>query len=121
MLSKNKKEYFKQLLYERLDSLLKETDTPISDLMGPKDESLDFADRASAASNTDFALHIKERENKLILKIEEAIERLKDGTFGICDECGEEISEGRLRARPITTMCIKCKSEEELKEKLRGA
>jgi DnaK suppressor protein len=121
MLSKKKKEYFKKLLIHRLNDLFEETDSPIRDLHELNDESLDFADQAAVTANMDFALHIKERENKLVLKIQEALERLQNGTFGICDECGEEISEQRLRARPIATLCIMCKREEEAKEKLRGA
>jgi len=54
------------------------------------------------------------------LKIEEALERIENGTFGICDSCGEEIGEERLKARPVTTHCIDCKKKEEAIERARG-
>jgi len=53
-----------------------------------------------------------------MLKIQEALQRIEDGTFGICEQCGCEISEGRLEARPVTTFCIECKEEQENKEKI---
>ena len=55
----------------------------------------------------------------LTKKIKHALSRLKDGTFGICKECGEEICEGRLQARPVSTLCIKCKEKQETEEKIR--
>jgi len=62
-------------------------------------------------------LRIRERERKLILKIKEALKRLDDETFGVCEICGGEITEERLRVRPVTTQCIECKMLEEAKEK----
>jgi len=59
----------------------------------------------------------KQRERILTRKIKHALSRLKDGTFGICKECGEEICEGRLQARPVATLCIKCKEKQETEEK----
>ena len=64
-------------------------------------------------------LRIRDRERKLISKIDKALDRIEDGTFGICEECGEEITEGRLKARPVTTFCIGCKEEQEKLEKTR--
>jgi DnaK suppressor protein len=63
-------------------------------------------------------LRIKDRERKLIQKIKEALDRIENGTFGICDSCGKPISEKRLMARPVTTQCIECKTEDEQKERL---
>jgi DnaK suppressor protein len=74
-------------------------------------------DRASQESDRTFELRIRDRERRLLAKIREALERIDDGTFGVCEECGEEISEARLRARPVTTLCIDCKMEEERQEK----
>ena len=65
-------------------------------------------------------LRIRDRERKLIAKIEQALERVANQTFGVCEECGEDISEGRLKARPVTTMCIACKSRAEALERSRG-
>ena len=78
----------------------------------------DPTDRASLESDRNFELRIRDRERKLILKIREAIERLDEGEFGICESCGEDISEARLKARPVTTLCIDCKTEQERQEKI---
>jgi DnaK suppressor protein len=79
----------------------------------------DLGDQASAEIDRNFMLRIKGRERKLIKKIEEAIERIEEGTFGICEKCGEDIDLRRLDARPVTTMCIECKTLQEEEEKLR--
>jgi len=79
----------------------------------------DLGDQASAEIDRNFMLRIKGRERKLIKKIEEAVERIDEGIFGICDKCGEEIDIRRLEARPVTTMCIECKTLQEEEEKLR--
>ena len=83
-------------------------------------KQVDTLDRAVTEFDTSFAFRLREREGNLIRKIEDALSRLEDGTFGICEECGEEISLGRLQARPITTLCIKCKDKQEVDEKIRG-
>ncbi len=82
---------------------------------GP-DTFADPADRAAWESDSSRDLRIRDRERKLLDKIEEAIGRIEDGTFGECEECGEMISIGRLRARPVTTLCIECKAEQEASE-----
>jgi DnaK suppressor protein len=74
-------------------------------------------------SDRNFLLRIKDRERKLIMKVKEALDRIDNGTFGVCESCGRPISEKRLMARPVTTQCIDCKTEEEKKERserLRG-
>ena len=77
-------------------------------------------DQASMEVERNYELRIRDRERRLILKMKEAIQRIDNGTFGICDDCGEEISEKRLMARPVTTQCIDCKTKEEKIEKLTG-
>lgn len=79
----------------------------------------DLGDQASAEIDRNFMLRIKGRERKLIKKIEEAVDRIDEGIFGICEKCGEEIDIRRLEARPVTTMCIECKTLQEEEEKLR--
>lgn len=79
----------------------------------------DLGDQASAEIDRSFMLRLKGRERKLLKKIEEAIERIDQGIFGICDKCGLEINIKRLEARPVTTMCIECKTLQEEEEKLR--
>ena len=79
----------------------------------------ELGDQASAEIDRNFMLKLKGRERKLLKKIDEAIEKIDNGTYGICDVCGEEINIKRLEARPVTTMCIECKTEQEEEEKLR--
>jgi DnaK suppressor protein len=78
----------------------------------------DPTDRASLESDRNFLLRIKDRERKLIQKVKEAMDRIDDGTFGICESCGRPISEKRLMARPVTTLCIECKTEREDQERV---
>jgi DnaK suppressor protein len=78
----------------------------------------DLGDRASAESDQTFSLRLLERGQKLTKKIEEALERIENGTFGICEVCSGEIAFRRLKARPVTTLCIDCKTEQEHQEKM---
>lgn len=79
----------------------------------------DTGDQASAEVDRNFMLRLREREQKLLKKIEDAIERIDDGTFGICESCGMDIDVRRLEARPVTTLCIDCKTLQEEEEKLK--
>ena len=84
------------------------------------DEEVNFpdpTDRASMESNRNSVLRIRDRERKLIFKIQEALARLEAGEFGICEKCGEEIGIERLKARPVTTLLIECKSTQEIELK----
>jgi DnaK suppressor protein len=110
--------FFKGLLEERLHVLLEEAGRIASDMR--QDRNGDFpdpTDRASLESDRNFLLRIKDRERKLIMKVKEALDRIDNGTFGICESCGRPISEKRLEARPVTTQCIDCKTEDEKKER----
>ncbi|HMK48517.1 MAG TPA: RNA polymerase-binding protein DksA [Thermodesulfovibrionales bacterium] len=78
----------------------------------------DLGDQATAEIDRNFMLRLKGREQKLLKKIEEALDRMEHGVFGICDKCGQEINIKRLEARPVTTMCIECKTLQEEEEKL---
>lgn len=110
-------EEFRALLQGQLDKLLDEARTTVNDLIEGEDNFPDPTDRASAESDRNFLLRIRDRERKLIFKIREAIARIDDGTFGACEHCGEAIGVKRLRARPVTTLCIDCKTEMESIEK----
>ena len=79
----------------------------------------DLGDQATAVADQNFMLRLKEREQKLLKKIDEALDRINQGTFGICESCGGEISFKRLKARPVTTLCIECKTKQEEDEKVR--
>ena len=117
---KNRK-FFERLLKEQLENLLKKNiDQPVSTLVEVPGQAPDFTDQATFESDMDLNIHMKERDSKLIFKIKDALERIKDGTFGFCEVCGEKISDERLKARPVTTVCIDCKKKQETQEKLRG-
>jgi DnaK suppressor protein len=77
-------------------------------------------DRATIESDRGFELRIRDREKKLMKKIKEALARIDDGVYGICAGCGEEIGVKRLEARPVTNLCIDCKTLQENKEKSMG-
>jgi len=77
----------------------------------------DPTDRASLEANRNFILRIRDRERKLMAKIQEALRRLDEGEYGICEACGEKIDVARLKARPVTTLCIDCKSNQEIEER----
>jgi len=120
MLTKKKKGYYKGLLNKRLDELLAEANGTVNGMIDLREKFPDPTDRATAESERNFTLRIRDRERKLMGKIKEALERIENGAYGICEACEEEISEGRLKARPVTTLCIDCKREQEIGEKVRG-
>jgi len=117
-MEKSKLEEFRLILQEQMDQLLRDADKTVSEMTDEKTNFPDPTDRASLESDRNFELRIRDRERKLINKIREALDRLEEGEFGVCDSCGEEIGEARLRARPVTTLCIDCKTEQERQEKI---
>ena len=117
-MNKKKLEEFRELLQEQMDQLLREADKTVSEMTDEKTNFPDPTDRASLESDRNFELRIRDRERRLINKIREALERIDNGEFGECEECGDQIGEARLKARPVTTLCIECKTEQERKEKI---
>jgi DnaK suppressor protein len=117
---KKDKEYFKELLSNRLEELLSQADNTVSGMTTPKENFPDPTDRAALEADRNFMLRIRDRESKLIKKIKQALERIENDTYGICEACGEDISVKRLKARPVTSQCIDCKSKEEALEKALG-
>lgn len=113
-------EFFKELLTRRLNELLNQAGNTVSGMTAPKENFPDPTDRASLEADRNFMLRIRDREHKLIKKIKKALERIENGTFGICESCGEDIAIKRLKARPVTSQCIECKSKEEALEKALG-
>ncbi len=112
--------FFRKLLTRRLEELLMEAEKTKNTVKAAEESSSDPMDQASNQLERDFLLRLRDRESKLMVKIKEALERIEDGTFGECEECGEEISLKRLRARPMATLCIHCKHEQEALEKKNG-
>ena len=113
-------EYFRKFLAERLEELLEHANDTVSGMIAPKENVPDPTDRASLEADRNFMLRIRDRENKLIKKIRKAIDRIENNTFGFCEKCGENISLARLKARPVTTQCIGCKTKEETVERFLG-
>ncbi len=113
-------EYFRELLHSRLRTLLGEAEKTVSGMTDNIDAFPDPTDRATLETDRNFTLRIRDRERKLISKIKSALERIEDGSYGLCEACGEPIAEKRLLARPVTTLCIECKSRQEAQEKIRG-
>lgn len=116
-MDKTDQAYFKEKLEKMSQDILSEAEKTLSEMHDNNDNYPDPTDRASAESNRSFELRIRDRERKLLNKIKEALERIKAGTYGICEMCDEEISVPRLEARPVTTLCVKCKTAQEQHER----
>jgi DnaK suppressor protein len=119
VLTSSKKAYFRKVLEQNLEVLLKGGDRD-SLTEYSEDKYSELLDMATAELDAGLSFRFRERESNLVRKIYEALKRLEDGTFGICDECGRKISEKRLLVRPIATLCIACKQREEEYERLFG-
>jgi DnaK suppressor protein len=85
------------------------------------DDVPDIVDLATSDLSLNVNVEIKERERQLMSKIDNALSKIADGSFGVCEECGDVIGTARLQVRPVTTLCIKCKEEQEEQEKRGGA
>lgn len=112
--------FFKELLYQQLRSLVDGASKTLNNISEAPENLSDSIDIANYNQDTEFALRLRDRERRLIVKIREALKRIDDGSFGICENCGAEISYDRLLVRPVTTHCIDCKTEAELLERQRG-
>jgi DnaK suppressor protein len=107
----------KQNLLAQRGTLLKEAEETLNTL--PAELNFpDMGDQASAETDRNFILRLRDRERMLLKKIDETIERIDNGPYGICDECGNEIGTKRLEARPVTTYCIECKTRKEEEERI---
>src|SRR6185369_5498236 len=112
-----KLEYFRNVLSDEMKTLLNEADKTVTEMTSDSSNFPDPTDRATQESDRNFELRIRDRERRLINKIKDALDRIDSQEFGICDDCGEEIGEARLKARPVTTQCIDCKMAAEEKER----
>jgi DnaK suppressor protein len=108
-----------QLLAKK-EEILNEAGKTLSEMTDQTSNVPDPNDRATIESGRSFELRIRDRERKLVSKIEDAIARIDDGSYGICEDCGEEIGLKRLEARPVTMLCIDCKTIQETREKSKG-
>ena len=120
MLNPEKEAYFENMLTQNLSELLIQPGKAINGSSLFDERHTEFGDLALFESNANISLHITERQHRLTEKIKYSLEKLRTGEFGICEECAEEISEERLRARPVASLCIDCKRAEEKAERLRA-
>ena len=114
------KDHFRAILDEWKRQLMEEVDSTIHHLQEEQSNFADPSDRASQEEEFSLELRTRDRERKLIRKIEEAMERIEEDDYGYCDACGIEIGIRRLEARPTATLCIDCKTLAEIKEKQVG-
>ncbi|HUT03233.1 MAG TPA: TraR/DksA C4-type zinc finger protein [bacterium] len=117
MLDKKVLVSFENMLIEHRAALLSQAAKTLKESCGDScPQSGDFADIASQESNRTLKLRLREREQKLLAKIDKALAKLDRGVYGICEHCGGDISLERLRARPVATLCIECKQDQESEE-----
>ena len=111
------KEYFRQKLVSWKSDLLKESSQTLNNLQNENEAKPDITDRASEEIDRSFELRTRDRERKLINKIDAALQRIEDGSYGYCDETGDPISIKRLEARPVATLSLEAQEMHEKAEK----
>ena len=111
------KEYFRQKLVSWKTDLLKESSQTLNNLQSENEAKPDITDRASEEIDRSFELRTRDRERKLINKIDAALKRIEDGSYGYCDETGDPISIKRLEARPVATLSLEAQEMHEKAEK----
>ena len=117
-MNERQREYFRVKLLTWKDDILKEAKSTLQQLQDENVNHPDIADRASSETDRAIELRARDRQRKLIAKIDEAITRIDDGTYGYCEETGEPISLKRLEARPIATLSIEAQERHEKREKV---
>tara|TARA_B100000700_G_C14596220_1_gene646922 strand:+ start:174 stop:584 length:411 start_codon:yes stop_codon:yes gene_type:complete len=116
-MSAKMKEYFKQKLINWKNELLKESSQTLNNLQTENESKPDLTDRASEEIDRSFELRTRDRERKLINKIDSALKRIEDGSYGYCEETGDPISIKRLEARPVATLSLEAQEMHEKAEK----
>ena len=112
------REYFRAKLMAWKEDILREAKETLQHLQDENANHSDFADRASSETDRAIELRARDRQRKLISKIESALQRIDDGTYGYCEETGEPISLKRLDARPIATLSIEAQERHERRERV---
>lgn len=112
------REYFRRKLLSWKEDILKESRETLANLQEENQNHPDFADRASSETDRSIELRARDRQRKLIAKIDAALERIDDGSYGYCEETGEPISVKRLDARPIATLSLEAQEAHERREKV---
>jgi DnaK suppressor protein len=114
-------EFFRNLLTQWLQELLDHAENTVEGMLESQQNLADPLDRASFESDRVTTLRFRDRESMLIKKIRKSLADIESGDYGICEDCGEDISIERLKARLVTSFCIRCKTKRETLEKLTGA
>ena len=117
-MNERQREYFRAKLVAWKDEILKEARETLQHLQDESQNHPDFADRASSETDRAIELRARDRQHKLISKIDAALQRIDDGTYGYCEETGEPISLKRLDARPIATLSIEAQERHERRERV---
>jgi DnaK suppressor protein len=117
-MNEKQREYFRRKLLNWKEEILKESRETIQNLQTETVPHADLADRASTEAERQLELRTRDRQRKLIAKIDAALRRIEDGTYGFCEDTGEPISLKRLDARPIATLSIEAQERHERREKV---
>jgi DnaK suppressor protein len=117
-MNERQREYFRRKLLDWKDEILRESRETLATLQTENENHPDIADRASSETDRAIELRARDRQRKLISKIDAALARIDDGTYGYCEETGEPISLRRLDARPIATLSIEAQERHERREKV---
>jgi DnaK suppressor protein len=117
-MNERQREYFRLKLLDWRDAILKEAKETLQHLQDESQNHPDLADRASSETDRAIELRARDRQRKLIAKIDAALQRIEDGTYGYCEETGEPITLKRLEARPIATLSIEAQERHERRERV---
>jgi DnaK suppressor protein len=117
-MNERQREYFREKLLAWKEEILKEAKETLVHLQAENENHPDLADRASSETDRAIELRARDRQRKLIAKIEAALARLEDGTYGYCEETGEPIALKRLEARPIATLSVEAQERHERRERI---
>jgi DnaK suppressor protein len=117
-MSERQVEYFKQKLLNWKEDILRESRETLSHLQSETENHPDLADRASSETDRALELRTRDRQRKLIAKIDDALRRIEDGSYGYCEETGEPIGVARLDARPIATLSLEAQERHERRERV---
>jgi DnaK suppressor protein len=117
-MSERQVEYFRKKLMNWKEDILRESRETVGHLQTETENHPDLADRASSETDRSLELRTRDRQRKLISKIDEALRRIEDGSYGYCEETGEPIGVGRLDARPIATLSLEAQERHERRERV---
>jgi DnaK suppressor protein len=117
-MSERQLEYFRQKLLNWKEDILRESRETLSHLQSETENHPDIADRASSETDRSLELRTRDRQRKLIAKIDEALQRIDEGNYGYCEETGEPIGIARLDARPIATLSLEAQERHERRERV---